>query len=198
MRNSFYYLILVIVRFSYAQQYEIVTDFKATYWCSYQPDSTDSQYVETENFVVLYNAKNHRSLFMPEGKFNKDSLMLNNGDRMEMVKDISRFRSHIPYLVFMDPERRKTTVVGEITGQKVFYETALSEISWVKKDSTRLEKGLVLRLAEADFGGRHWLAWYAPSYPYDMGPYKFRGLPGLIIYLYDTKNHYFFKLEKLT
>ncbi len=197
MKRIIVLMAFITLQLAYAQQYDISTDYKFTYLCTYQPDSTDRQNLETERFVVLYNSKNHRSLFMPEGKFNKDSLIMHNGDRMEIVRNASRFKSKIPYLVFTDRERQKTFVVGEVNNQKIYYETPVASIAWTEKDSTRLEKGLILRLAEADFGGRHWLAWYAPSYPYDVGPYKFHGLPGTIVYLYDDRNHYFFKLDKI-
>jgi GLPGLI family protein len=46
--------------------------------------------------------------------------------------------------------------------------------------------------AEADFGGRHWTAWFASDIPIQDGPYKFHGLPGLIVKLEDkTKSHVF-------
>ncbi|WP_089768329.1 GLPGLI family protein [Epilithonimonas hominis] len=44
--------------------------------------------------------------------------------------------------------------------------------------------------AEADFAGRHWIAWFSTEIPIQDGPYKFRGLPGLIIKIEDkTGSH---------
>jgi GLPGLI family protein len=44
--------------------------------------------------------------------------------------------------------------------------------------------------AEADFAGRHWIAWFTTDIPIQDGPYKFHGLPGLIVKLEDkTKSH---------
>ncbi|MFL9832478.1 GLPGLI family protein [Chryseobacterium terrae] len=42
------------------------------------------------------------------------------------------------------------------------------------------------------FAGRIWTAWFAPDIPIQDGPYKFHGLPGLIIKIEDkTKSHSF-------
>ena len=46
--------------------------------------------------------------------------------------------------------------------------------------------------ATTTFGGRHWTAWFASEIPIQDGPYKFHGLPGLIVKLEDkTKSHVF-------
>lgn len=56
--------------------------------------------------------------------------------------------------------------------------------------------GYNIQKAETDFGGRHWIAWFTPDIPFPFGPYKFSGLPGLILKISDTKNEYFFSLIK--
>jgi hypothetical protein len=38
------------------------------------------------------------------------------------------------------------------------------------------------------------VAWFAPELPYSDGPYKFNGLPGLIVKIADTRNQYVFEL----
>jgi GLPGLI family protein len=40
--------------------------------------------------------------------------------------------------------------------------------------------------ATTSFGGRDWVAWFTPELPFPDGPYKFHGLPGLIVKLEDT------------
>lgn len=46
--------------------------------------------------------------------------------------------------------------------------------------------------AETDFAGRHWYAWFTTDIPIQDGPYKFHGLPGLIVKLEDkTQSHRF-------
>jgi len=44
--------------------------------------------------------------------------------------------------------------------------------------------------AEAYFAGRHWTAWFSTEIPIQDGPYKFQGLPGLIVKIEDkTGSH---------
>lgn len=44
--------------------------------------------------------------------------------------------------------------------------------------------------ASTEFAGREWTAWFCSDIPIQDGPYKFSGLPGLIIKLEDkTKSH---------
>lgn len=44
--------------------------------------------------------------------------------------------------------------------------------------------------ATTEFAGRKWTAWFAEELPFQDGPYKFRGLPGLIVKLEDeSKTH---------
>lgn len=46
--------------------------------------------------------------------------------------------------------------------------------------------------ATTDFAGRKWVAWFSAELPFQDGPYKFHGLPGLIVKLEDlTKTHQF-------
>lgn len=43
--------------------------------------------------------------------------------------------------------------------------------------------------------GRIWTAWFAPSIPFQDGPYKFHGLPGLIVKISDQNNTHIFELK---
>nr|WP_081964210.1 GLPGLI family protein [Porphyromonas macacae] len=42
------------------------------------------------------------------------------------------------------------------------------------------------------FRGRTYEAWFTPQIPLKEGPYKFDGLPGLILQIMDTQKHYIF------
>lgn len=49
--------------------------------------------------------------------------------------------------------------------------------------------------ATADFGGRKWTAWFSADIPFQDGPYKFYGLPGLIVKVEDADKNYSWELK---
>lgn len=65
---------------------------------------------------------------------------------------------------------------------------------WELRGDTSTICGYKTQKATCNFGGRSWVAWFAPELPYSDGPYKFNGLPGLIVKVSDTRNHYDFEL----
>lgn len=48
--------------------------------------------------------------------------------------------------------------------------------------------------ATTTYAGRNWTAYYSLQLPLDNGPYKFGGLPGLIVAVHDDENTHAFKL----
>lgn len=63
-----------------------------------------------------------------------------------------------------------------------YYTEPLNEIQWtIVEDSTATVLGYECVMAESDYHGRHWKAWFAPELPMPFGPWKLHGLPGLIL-----------------
>lgn len=80
-----------------------------------------------------------------------------------------------------------------ISSQLYSYPTD-EKIKWELCKETKTYQNLLLQKATTNFGGRKWIAWFTKEFPFSEGPYKFQGLPGLIILLQDEKNNYNFSL----
>lgn len=83
-------------------------------------------------------------------------------------------------------------------GTDAFSIKTTDEMKWKLHNETKDYQGNTLYKATTSFGGRNWIAWYSPDIPLQEGPYKFRGLPGLIFEIYDEENKFSFHLKQNT
>ncbi|PPZ92266.1 GLPGLI family protein [Cloacibacterium normanense] len=72
------------------------------------------------------------------------------------------------------------------------------EMKWKLYTDFKNYNGYKLQKATTNFGGRKWTAWFSEEIEVSEGPYKFRGLPGLIFLLNDSENNFIYKLVKNT
>jgi GLPGLI family protein len=82
-------------------------------------------------------------------------------------------------------------------GKKCVIEDTITNIIWTKYNETKEIKGYKVYKASTVFGGRTYTAWYCPSIPIPIGPWKLHGLPGLIMDAYTTDASIFFTIEDL-
>lgn len=67
-------------------------------------------------------------------------------------------------------------------GECGYYEEPFSEIDWViNEDSTKTVLGYQCVMASTDYHGRKWAVWFTPEIPLQDGPWKFCGLPGIVM-----------------
>ncbi|MGG5210463.1 GLPGLI family protein [Chryseobacterium sp. MIQD13] len=70
------------------------------------------------------------------------------------------------------------------------------KITWNISNETKQVQHYTLQKATARFGGRSWIAWFNKDIPFNEGPFKFSGLPGLIFEIYDSKKNFIYNLVK--
>jgi GLPGLI family protein len=68
------------------------------------------------------------------------------------------------------------------------------KIDWKTEKESKKEGNSTLYKATTKYGSRQWTAWYNSEIPFQEGPYKFHGLPGLIFEIYDNENIYHYTL----
>lgn len=73
------------------------------------------------------------------------------------------------------------TVYDMLDDEPVYYVEPFSELEWEIGDSTKNVIGYECVQANTEYHGRHWTVWFTPEIPVQDGPWKFRGLPGLIL-----------------
>ena len=91
------------------------------------------------------------------------------------VKSVSNY-------VFTNPTDGTLTAYDKFGDDLGYYTEPLTEQQWtVVEGSTATVIGYQCFMAESDYHGRHWKAWFTPEIPMPYGPWKLHGLPGLIL-----------------
>lgn len=78
----------------------------------------------------------------------------------------------------------------------LFSVQTVDPINWKLSTETKKVGNYSLQKATTTFGGRNWIAWFNTEINLNEGPYKFRGLPGLIFEISDDRNNFSFSLVK--
>lgn len=156
------------------------------YDVEYKKDSTQNTTVK-ENYHLDIESKTVK--YYPRDFFIGDSLVTNN---LQIAKGTKFNTSHI--------------IAHQIGSADYDYYDVLENVvlklpskniqDWKLTDEKKKVKDINLQKATTSWGGRNWIAWFTADIPFQEGPYKFHGLPGLIIELYDDQNNYKFELVK--
>ena len=96
--------------------------------------------------------------------------------------------------VYKNRATNQTTVVDRAYLAGLFsYVENTPVIDWKMQAGAATICGYACKKATTSFRGRNYTAWYAPKIAHSDGPWKFRGLPGLILKVTDEKNEYSFE-----
>jgi GLPGLI family protein len=163
-----------------------------------KPDAENKADIKTENAYL--DISQDKSVFYSENRFKRDSIMQKafqgGGGRGNINRDqMESLRSNINYSVEKDKANQKTYFKDRI-GRDIYSYEEDRPLNWKISSETRKIGEYKVQKAETDFGGRKWTAWFTTDLPYQDGPYKFNGLPGLIVKVEDEKDDYSFDLMK--
>ncbi|PKF74919.1 GLPGLI family protein [Chryseobacterium sp. PMSZPI] len=159
------------------------------YQYTFIPDSTNKAHAIKE-FMFL-DVVNGTSSFFSQRKYVLDSTLIAPQNKGKMI---------IP------PRDLTLLYTIEKKDGKVFYKELESSATMRMKvyDDRKMDWKVLgdkqqflhynAQKASLDFGGRKWTTWFTQDIPIQDGPYKFNGLPGLIVKMEDTTKSHVFEL----
>jgi GLPGLI family protein len=99
----------------------------------------------------------------------------------------------IPMDIYKNYPSGTVTVNYRLTKYNYSYkENYPMEFNWQLSKERKQILSYNCQKATCTFRGRNYTAWFSPEIPIKEGPYKFGGLPGLILQMNDDKNEYVF------
>lgn len=180
---------------------------RVRYSFSHMRDTTQKDNLYTENMLLVIGK--NASVFTSYDKINRDVEIKKQIE--EQIKNqtggpnnISINRTgakpvtQVDYFYFVNENKFYTK--ERIISNYLIEETA-PKINWKISKDTASFSGVKCQKAIAYFKGRNWIAWFAPELPFQSGPWKLNGLPGLIVEAHDEKNEVKFQfagIDKIT
>ena len=182
------FIALFLAQLSMAQTSRFV------YQVTMKSDSTDKANATIE--TARLDISPEKSLFYGEGRIKRDSVM----QRMRETRNFDRnamqnLRSSIDYIVEKDLIKNITYFKTRLGRDQYTYEED-RKMDWKILPETVKIGEYEAQKAETTFAGRKWYAWFTQDIPFQDGPYKFKGLPGLIVKLEDSNGDYSFDLQQ--
>lgn len=152
--------------------------------------------VLADTFYLRYN--DTMSLFYESYTFFKDSLRYNDIGKWSDMMSNSLSR-HYPkdkafqgYYVLTDYEQGVYTYQDYIFVGEYRYRDSLPNFNWKILPEYKMIGGYKCQKAIGTYMGRQYEAWFSLDLPTKASPWKFYGLPGLIMEVYDTQHQYGF------
>ncbi|MFT4031720.1 MAG: GLPGLI family protein [Siphonobacter sp.] len=179
----------------------VTEPYQARYKLSYSPDSTNLKLIGSETFVLNIKPgeasyfstvnvlkKDSINILIKEGKMTFFDVMANPGKLL--------FKTRFPYFIVKEYTKQEVTVYEDLGADFNCKYPAENSLVWHIENQQDTVSGYLCTKATTQYCGRTYEAWFAPEIPFSDGPYIFKGLPGLIVKLSDTRNHYVYTLEQ--
>ena len=184
--------------------YYDTVEYVVMYELTFREDTAHLDCYRTENHMLSIGKKRDVSSFRGYGTYRHNMELKKAGDSgltEELIKTgrIGKVFSDVPSSaircsIFKNMTSKNITTIDHIYMQGMYeYEESFNAFNWQITAETDTINNYVCQKAICDFGGRTWEAWFTSELPFSDGPYKFCNLPGLILNVADTENHYSWK-----
>lgn len=171
--------------------------YRFFYTYTYVPDIEKRDSLAQDLMILDADLINKKSIFFSASVFKRDSLMEiftkeENPEKMILPK----YNPNLMYSVSKNLD--KNDIIYHITYSNIKFkitekERPVWEISNEKKEILNYS----CQKATTNYKGRNWTAWFINDIPFQDGPYKFAGLPGLIAEIYDSNEEHKFSLNQI-
>ncbi|HUH18285.1 GLPGLI family protein [Albibacterium sp.] len=89
---------------------------------------------------------------------------------------------------YIAPAKNLIIQVYSLNGENYLVNEEFPALNWKIEQETKIIGGYTCQKAETHFKGRDYIAWFTTDIPFQAGPWKLQGLPGLILEAADSKN----------
>ncbi len=171
----------------FAQNKMFLYDYK------FIPDSTNRARIE--NRIMALNIDQNKSEFYEVARFQSDSTLA--ADSKKGLFSMPPNKNMIDERIVKSKNSTKIDFIKALGLDSKYFVTQDVILNWKLLPEFGNVLGYKVQKAIVDFGGRSWEAWFSSEIPISDGPYKFFGLPGLILKIQDKNANHVFELQAI-
>ncbi len=193
MKKIFSLFVFMTVLFS--AQNRFIYEYK------FVPDSTNRENVSKE--LMYLDVTDKGSTYYSRSTFVRDSTM-----QAEVEKQIRGGGGNVNFNMKASEQKVNYKVIKDYASNKTILNTRIGmdmykvledrALTWKISPEKKKIGEFDAQKATTEFAGRKWTAWFTEEVPFSDGPYKFKGLPGLIVKIEDTTQSHVLELKAST
>ena len=174
-----------------------VTANRFFYELTYAPNKDSLE--KTNKEMMILDITKDKSIYRDYLSVSQDSILKVQIEAMQKsgnFKDISKTikQPKFTHVITKTYPSMETEYADYILQDRVGYKET-KPFDWKVSSETQKIGEYNTQKATTEFGGRKWIAWFATDLPFQDGPYKFYGLPGLIVKIEDDAKNYSWELK---
>ncbi|RAJ29566.1 GLPGLI family protein [Pedobacter cryoconitis] len=195
-------ILISFIAFSLCLNAQIIdkTSIECQYKLTWVPDTLRPNQTK-EDFMIL-KVGHKLSEFYSYNTFRVDSMIqvdVKNGmSSLQILAQRAKYgKKGMEYQIYKNYPEGKITVIEKLMSDSYKYEEILKLQKWAIENEKKTILGYNAQKATCSFGGRKYTAWFTTEIPVSTGPWKFSGLPGLILKVEDNNKNYVFEIAGL-
>ncbi len=188
MKQNYFFLI-TFLSFTFFQGQNTANRF--FYELTYKSYIKDS--IVTKKTLTILDITNQKSIYRDYLSVSQDSLITElsekykkSGNNVDMQKLIKT--PNFTHKIIKEYPIKKVTYSDKVLQDNFIYEEA-PNFQWKILKEKKTIGEYKAQKATAKYGGKNWIAWFSNDIPFLDGPYKFYGLPGLIVQIEDEEDN---------
>ncbi|MDR1552254.1 MAG: GLPGLI family protein [Prevotellaceae bacterium] len=160
-------------------------------------DTCNPKYLGSVDHMRLLIGKNV-SKFYSYDTFLSDSIsnayLSGKMSQNEYYKLRTVYRRGETFKIYTNYPKGRLTFTDLLVMTYFLYEEGIPKQEWKISGDTSTISGYKCQKATCVYRGRQYVAWFTDAIQINNGPFKFWGLPGLIVEVRDSKYHHLFRL----
>lgn len=185
MRKIYLIILLLSISICYAQK-GFVYEYK------YLPDAEEKDFIVTD--YMQLDIDRRKSNYYSQSIKKTDSL-INIIEKLN-TSDFPKYNPNINYRISKDFLLNEVAIHIKF-GNINFKIEETEKPAWKIINEKKTISNYICQKATTNYLGREWIAWFTNDIPFQDGPYKFNGLPGLVVQISDSENEHSFELIQI-